>query len=172
MLEVASGSGEHVVHFAQACPDLIFQPSDPDPQHRASVDAWSAAVGLANVRPALALDVTAEVWPVEAADVIVCINMIHIAPWAATRALLRGASSILPAAGPLCLYGPFRVGGKHTSASNLAFDAQLKAVNPEWGVRDLDEVSSEARDVGLEFVRTLDMPANNLIVVFRKERRR
>jgi hypothetical protein len=99
---------------------------------------------------------------------VVCINMIHIAPWAATRSLLRGASCILPAAGVLCLYGPFRVGGKHTSASNRAFDAQLQAANPEWGVRDLDEVSNEARDVHIELEQTFQMPSNNLIAVFRK----
>jgi Protein of unknown function (DUF938) len=99
---------------------------------------------------------------------LVSIDLIHIAPWSATRALLRGASSILSATGILCLYGPYRVGGKHTSASNRAFDAQLQAANPEWGVRDLDEVSKEARAVNLELAQTCEMPANNMIVVFRK----
>jgi hypothetical protein len=120
------------------------------------------------VRPAVYLNIADERWPIERADAVVSINLIHIAPWSTTRALLRGASRILPAAGLLCLYGPYRVGGKHTSAGNRAFDAQLHAVNPDWGVRDLDEVSNEARAVDLELVRTFEMPANNLVVVFRK----
>jgi SAM-dependent methyltransferase len=168
VLEVGSGTGQHAVHFARVMPHLIWQPSEQDADCLRSVAAWVATEARPNVRSPVYLDINAERWPIDAADAVVSINLIHIAPWSATQALLRGASSILPAAGPLCFYGPYRVAGKHTSASNRAFDAQLQAVNPEWGVRDLDEVSSEARTVDLEFVRTFEMPANNLIVVFRK----
>jgi SAM-dependent methyltransferase len=168
VLEVASGTGEHVVHFVQACPALTFQPSDPDPQHRASIDAWSAGMGLANVRPAIALDVTAEVWPVEAADALVCINMIHIAPWTAAEGLMRGAGRVLPPGGLLYLYGPYRRGGQHTAPSNAAFDAGLRAQNPAWGVRDLEAVAALAAAQGLGEPLILEMPANNLSLVFRK----
>ena len=156
------------MQFARVMPDLTWQPSEQDADCLRSISAWTSIEALPNVRPPLYLDITDERWPIEGADAVVSINLIHIAPWSATRALLRGASSILPAAGLLCLYGPYRVGGKHTSASNRAFDAQLQAANPEWGVRNLDEVSNEARAVDLEFVRTFEMPANNLIVVFQK----
>ena len=168
VLEVGSGTGQHAVHFGRLMPDLTWQPSEQDADCLRSISAWASMESLPNMRPPLYLDIADERWPIEAADAVVSINLIHIAPWSATHALLRGASSILPAAGLLCLYGPYREGGKHTSASNRAFDAQLQAVNPGWGVRDLDEVSSEARAVDLEFVRTFEMPANNLIVVFRK----
>ena len=168
VLEVAGGTGEHVVHFAQACPAVIFQPSDPDPQHRASTDAWSAALDLANVRPAIALDVTAEVWPVEAADALVGINLIHIAPWTAAEGLMRGAGRVLPPGGLLYLYGPYRRGGQHTAPSNAAFDAGLRAQNPAWGVRDLEAVAALAAAQGLGEPLILEMPANNLSLVFRK----
>jgi SAM-dependent methyltransferase len=168
VLEVASGTGEHVAHFAQACPHLAFQPSDPDPAHRASTDAWAAALGLANVRPAIALDVTAEVWPVESADALLCSNMIHIAPWAAAIGLMRGAGRVLPPGGLLFLYGPYKRGGQHTAPSNAAFDAGLRAQNPAWGVRDLEAVASLAADNGLAQPTIVQMPANNLSLVFRK----
>jgi SAM-dependent methyltransferase len=168
VLEVASGTGEHVVHFAQACPDLVFQPSDPDPAHRASIDAWTAALGLANVRPAIALDVTAEVWPVEAADALLCSNMIHIAPWAAAVGLMRGAGRVLPPGGLLYLYGPYKRGGQHTAPSNAAFDADLRARDAAWGVRDLEAVASLAADNGFAQPTIVEMPANNLSLVFRK----
>ena len=168
VLEVASGTGEHVVHFAQACTDLVFQPSDPDPAHRASIDAWTAALGLANVRPAIALDVTAEVWPVEAADALLCSNMIHIAPWAAAVGLMRGAGRVLPPGGLLYLYGPYKRGGQHTAPSNAAFDADLRARDAAWGVRDLEAVASLAADNGFAQPTIVEMPANNLSLVFRK----
>jgi hypothetical protein len=167
-LEVGSGTGQHVVHFARVMPQLTWQPTEQDADCLRSISAWASIEAQPNMRRPLYLDINAERWQIEATDAVVSINLIHIAPWSATHALLRGASSILPASGLLCLYGPYRVGGKHTSASNRAFDAQLQAVNPEWGVRDLDEVSDEASVVGLEFVRTFEMPANNLLVVFRK----
>jgi uncharacterized protein DUF938 len=166
--EVASGTGEHVVHFAQGCPDLIFQPSDLDPQHRASIDAWVATLSLGNVRPAIALDVTAELWPVDAADALICINMIHIAPWAAAEGLMRGARRLLPPGGLLYLYGPYKRGGQHTAPSNAAFDAGLRAQNPAWGVRDLEAVAALAVAQGFGEPHIVEMPANNLSLVLRK----
>lgn len=168
VLEVASGTGEHVVHFAQACPALIFQPSDPDPTSRASIDAWSATLGLANVRPAVMLDVTAASWPVEAADILVCINMIHISPWAAAEGLMRGAGRLLPPGGVLYLYGPYKRGGRHTAPSNAAFDAGLRAQSLAWGVRDLEAVAALAAAQGFGAPAIVEMPANNLSLVFRK----
>ncbi|HEY8610881.1 MAG TPA: DUF938 domain-containing protein, partial [Roseomonas sp.] len=141
VLELASGSGEHAIHFAAALPHLTFQPSDPDPASRASIDAWAA--GLGNVRPALALD-AAEDWPIAGVDAVLCINMIHIAPWAATLGLLRGAAARLASGAPLLLYGPYRRSGRHTAPSNAAFDEDLRGRNPAWGVRDLEVVAAAA----------------------------
>ena len=168
VLEVGSGTGEHAVHFARVMPHLIWQPSEQDKDCLRSISAWAAVEAQTNVREPLYLDVTDAQWPIEAADAIICINMIHIAPWSVARALLRGASRILSSGGLLCLYGPYRVAGRHTSVSNRAFDAQLRAINPEWGVRDLDAISNEARAFNVELERTFQMPANNLIAVFRK----
>lgn len=168
VLEVASGSGEHATHFATALPGLVFQPSDPDPGARASIDAWAAEAQLPNQRPALVLDATAQPWPVLAADAVVCINMIHIAPWAAAQGLLRGAAAILPPGAPLVLYGPFRQGGAHTAPSNAAFDADLRARNPGWGIRDLEEVAALAAAHGFGAPVVAQMPANNLTIVFRR----
>jgi len=167
VLEVASGSGEHAVHFAQAFPALLFQPSDPDPDARASIDAWSAKLGLPNVRSAIALDATAEAWPIEAADAVLCINMIHIAPWAAAEGLVRGAARVLPPGGVLYLYGPFKRGGRHTAPSNEAFDRSLRLQNPAWGVRDLEAVAELAGAQGFSPPVIEQMPANNLSLVFR-----
>ena len=166
VLEIASGSGEHAVHFAAAFPALTFQPSDPDADARASIDAWAAA--MANVQPALALDASASSWPVEAADAVVCINMIHIAPWSACEGLMRGAAAILPVGAPLVLYGPFKRGGGHTAPSNADFDADLRARNPDWGVRDLEAVAALAAQSGFGPPQVTEMPANNLVVVFRR----
>jgi len=166
VLEVASGSGEHALHFAAALPGLMFQPSDPDPAACASIDAWARLARLPNLRPALALDATAEEWPIEAAAAVLCINMIHIAPWAATEGLLRGAARLLPSGGPLYLYGPFRRGGHHTAPSNTAFDADLRARDPAWGVRDLEAVAEAAARGGFGPPLVEAMPANNLSVLF------
>jgi SAM-dependent methyltransferase len=168
VLEVASGTGEHVVHFAQACPELMFQPSDPDPAHRASIDAWRAALGLVNVRPAIALDASAEAWPVDAVDALVCINMVHISPWRATEGLMRGAGRVLPPGGALYLYGPYKRNGQHTVPSNAVFDAGLRAQDPGWGVRDLEAVAAVAAAQGFGEAEIIEMPANNLSLVFRK----
>ena len=169
VLEVASGSGEHCVHFAPALgPDLGFQPSDPDAASRASIDAWVAAAGVTNVRPAAELDAEAAQWPVTNADAVLCINMIHISPWGATVGLMRGAASVLPVGGMLYLYGPFRREGRHTAASNAEFDASLRATNPAWGVRDLEAVVEVAIASGFGPPMVEEMPANNLSVIFRR----
>jgi hypothetical protein len=170
VLEVASGTGEHASHFAAALPGLVFQPSDPDPEARASVDAWVAEARLPNLRAALALDVAAPGWEHAAggADAVLCINMVHIAPWAATEGLLRGAARLLPSGGVLCLYGPFRREGRDTAPSNAAFDAQLRACDPAWGVRDLEAVTAEATARSFAAPAVEAMPANNLFVVFRR----
>ncbi len=170
VLEVASGSGEHAVHFARASgPQVVFQPSDPDADARASIDAWVAASGLPNIRPAIALDASVEPWPIAGADVVLCCNMIHIAPWAAAVGLVRGAASVLPVGGLLYLYGPFRREGRHTAPSNEAFDRDfLRARNPEWGVRDLEAVAALAQEAGFAPPLIEPMPANDLSVLFRR----
>ncbi len=141
VLEVASGSGEHIVLLAAAHPNLMFQPSDHDRDGRASTDAWTRHLGLTNVAPSIELDVTQSFSPSIKADVVICINMIHIAPWPATVGLFRNAAGLLPTGGLLYLYGPYRRNGEHTAPSNAAFDADLKARNPAWGVRDLVAVA-------------------------------
>jgi hypothetical protein len=168
VLEIASGAGQHIVHFAAALPRLAWQPSDPDPEMRVSIAAWTAETGLPNVRQPLAIDVRDEQWPVEHADAVLAVNMVHIAPWTATLGLMRGAGRLLPARGALILYGPYKWGGSHTAPSNEAFDAQLRASNAEWGVRDLEAVVDAARPQGLELEEVVEMPANNLTVVFRR----
>jgi SAM-dependent methyltransferase len=167
VLEIASGSGEHAVHFAAGLPQLVFQPSDPDAESRASIDAWIDTSALKNVRPALALDVTQEPWPVDEATAVLCINMVHIAPWSATEALVRGAARILPPDGILYLYGPYRREGVRAAPSNDAFDASLRARNPDWGVRDLEAVAALAAAHGFGAPVVEPMPANNLSLVFR-----
>lgn len=168
VLEVASGSGEHVVHFAAALSGLEFQPSDPDPACRASIDARAEAEGHGNVRPAIDLDAGAAEWPIRAADAVLCINMVHISPWPATVGLMRGAARLLGPGGILYLYGPFRREGRHTAPSNEAFDRDLRARNPAWGVRDLEAVAGEAAARGFSSPTVVAMPANNLSLVFRR----
>ena len=166
VLEVASGTGQHVAHFARALPRLRWQPSDSDADLRAAAAARIAAAGLDNVLTPLALDACAETWPVTSADAVVCINMIHIAPWDATIGLMRGAARVLRPGSPLFLYGPFRRDGRHTAPSNEAFDSALRARDPSWGVRDLGDVAACAREHGFELSEVVEMPANNLTVVF------
>ncbi len=169
VLEIASGSGEHTMYLASASPpELVFQPTDPDPSALASIDAWRVSLGHNNVRPALELDAAADVWPVARADAVVCINMIHIAPWRAAEGLMRGAHRILSNGGLLYLYGPFRRDGKHTSPSNEAFDRSLRSQNPEWGVRDLEAVVALAAEHGFSAPDIKTMPANNLSLLFRR----
>ncbi len=168
VLEVASGSGEHVVHLAQALPDLVFQPTDPDADARASIDDWAMTLALGNVRTAAALDTTSDAWPVDRADAVLCCNMIHIAPWEAAVGLIRGAGRILPSGGLFYLYGPYRREGRHTAPSNEAFDQDLRRRNPAWGVRDLEAVTALAASEGFGTPEILDMPANNLSLVFKR----
>ncbi|TCZ66169.1 DUF938 domain-containing protein [Roseicella aquatilis] len=171
LLEVSSGTGEHAVHFAAAFPGLAWQPSDPDPAARTSIAAWAAAAGLPNLRPPLDLDAAAAAWPVARADAVLCINMIHIAPWEAGLGLLRGAARLLPPGAPLILYGPYRRGGRHTAPSNAAFDASLRAQDPRWGVRDLEDVAAAAMAAGFGPPEVEELPANNLAVIFRRTAR-
>jgi hypothetical protein len=168
VLEIASGTGEHVVHYAAARPGLTFQPSDPDAGARASVDDWVRTLGLPNVRPALEIDVTRETWPVERADAVLCCNMIHIAPWEAAVGLVTGAGRLVPSGGLLFLYGPYRRGGQHTAPSNEAFDSDLKRRNPAWGVRDLETVIELADLHGFAAPEIVEMPANNLSLLFKR----
>ena len=168
VLEIASGTGEHVVHYAAARPGLVFQPSDPDAGARASIDDWVQTLGLDNVRPALEIDVTRAIWPVERADAVLCCNMIHIAPWEAAIGLVTGAARLLPPGGLLFTYGPYRRGGRHTAPSNEAFDADLKRRNPAWGVRDLEAVTELAHRQGFSGLEIVEMPANNLSLLFKR----
>ena len=167
VLEIASGTGEHAAFFCRLFPHLLWQPSDPDPAALASIRAWRAESGAANLLEPLRLDACAEAWPVAAASAILCVNMVHISPWAATEGLMRGAGRVLAPGGPLILYGPYRRAGVPTAASNEAFDTSLKARNAQWGLRDLEAVEAEAAGRGLELERVVEMPANNLILVFR-----
>lgn len=167
VLEVASGTGQHAIHFAAALPRLLWQPSDPESQHLEAIRARIAAAGTTNVAPPLELDVCDRPWPVERIDAIVCINMVHIAPWQATLALLEEAGRRLPAGGPLYLYGAYMRDGRHTAQSNEEFDADLRRRNPAWGVRNLEDVMFHAQAQRLRLEQVVEMPANNLSVVFR-----
>lgn len=171
VLEVASGTGQHAVAFAAALPDLTWQPSDGDAGALDSIRAWAAGAALPNLAEPLCLDAAApECWPVERADAIVCINMIHIAPWEACQGLMRGAGRVLAADGVLALYGPYRRDGAHTAPSNGEFEAWLKARDPRFGVRDLEAVTAEAAAHGMVLEEVVAMPANNFTVVFRRAR--
>ncbi|MDQ3031122.1 MAG: class I SAM-dependent methyltransferase [Myxococcota bacterium] len=169
VLEIASGSGEHAVFFAPRLPHLDWQPSDADPSARASIEAWRELEPSANLRASLAIDVCDDAWPIARADAMVCINMIHASPWESTPGLMRGAARTLNRDGaPLVLYGAYRIGGAHTSPSNIEFDAWLKDRDPRWGVRDLERVLEVAAEHGLAHDETIEMPANNLVVVLRR----
>jgi SAM-dependent methyltransferase len=169
VLEVASGSGEHAAFFAVALPRLTWQPSDPDPRARASIAAFRDSGAAPNLLPPLDLDVTAAAaWPVARAAAVVCINMIHIAPWSACEGLVAGAARALPPGGVLYLYGPYREEGRHTAPSNEVFDSDLRARDPRWGVRDLGEVTALAHRHGFVHQETVTMPANNRSLVFRR----
>jgi len=174
VLEIASGAGEHAAFIANAMPGIDWQPSDPSPEARDSIASWIAHEGLANVRPPIAVDVRAESWGVEHRapfDVIVAINMIHIAPWSAALGLVSGAGRLLRPGGILFLYGPFMRDGRHTAPSNAEFDASLRARDPDWGVRDLAGVETAAARHRLLLREVVEMPANNLSVIFASENR-
>jgi Protein of unknown function (DUF938) len=164
VLEVASGSGEHCAFFAERFPGLHWQPSDPEPSALTSIASWCA--GLGNV--AAPLDASAADWPVERADALLCINMVHISPWEATLGLLDGAVRVLPTGAPLILYGPYRRAEVEIAPSNEAFDASLRARDPRWGLRDVADVSAAASARGLAFERVVEMPANNIVLIYRR----
>mgnify|MGYP006269622217 CR=1 FL=1 len=182
VLEISSGTGEHAVFLAPHLAPRQWLPSDIDPVALDSILAWQKAAPAANLHSPSRLDAQASVWPVETGDhpqtldlgkypvtAIVNINMVHISPWRACRGLMAGAKRLLPMGGILYLYGPFRRNGQHTAPSNEAFDLSLKGQNPEWGVRDLEAVIAEAQDNRLDLAETVEMPANNLSIIFRKQ---
>lgn len=168
VLEIAAGSGQHAAWFSNALPALTWQPTDPDPEALASIDDW-ARDSQGTILPALRLDVHSPLWPVTRADAMLCANMIHIAPWSATGALLVGAARLLPPGAPLVLYGPFTRDGRHTAESNASFDQWLKERDPSYGVRDLGVVTDLAAAQGFRRDEVIEMPANNLSVVLRRE---
>lgn len=168
VLEVASGSGEHAVAFARALPALTWQPSDPDPLALSSIAAWCEEAALPNLQAPVLLDAAALDWPVVEADMILCINMVHISPWAATVGLFTQGARLLQKGAPLILYGPYFRKDHETAPSNLAFDESLRARNAEWGVRWLEEVTNLAAAHGFAASAVRDMPANNLTLVYRK----
>lgn len=165
VLEIASGSGEHCAFFAERFSGVNWQPSDPEPSALTSIASWCA--GLDNVAAPLAIDAAAASWPVTRADALLCINMVHISPWEATVGLVDGAARVLPPGAPLILYGPYRRAEVETAPSNAAFDASLKARDPRWGLRDVADVTAAAAARGLSFDRLVEMPANNLMLVYR-----
>lgn len=173
VLEIASGTGEHAIHFAAALPSIQWQPSDPDTTALGSIAAWrehaQLAGELSNLAAPILLDVRAFPWPETLhADALVCINMIHIAPWEAAQSLFAGADKLLPTHGVLYLYGPYRREGIPTAASNEAFDAQLRASDPRWGLRDLADVVTLGSEHGFTLSETIEMPANNMSLIFRR----
>ena len=169
VLEVASGAGEHAMFLAAALPGVIWQPTDRDWEAIASISAWRAAAGPANLAAPVRLDAADQgTWPKAPFDAVVCINMVHISPWAATRGLMEGAGRVLRRGGKLFLYGPYLEAQVETAASNLAFDESLKSRDPDWGLRHVADVRAEAATRGLRFAERAPMPANNLILVFER----
>jgi SAM-dependent methyltransferase len=171
VLEIGSGTGQHIATYAARCPHLTFWPSDITESHRASIEAYRRAINLANLRPPASIDLMTPDWTWDGdgtLSAILCFNVIHIAPWAVTESLMPGAGRHLDAGGHLLMYGPYKRGGAHTAPSNEAFDASLRGRNPTWGVRDLETVSSLANENGLTLVKTIDMPANNLVLAFER----
>jgi hypothetical protein len=167
VLEVASGTGEHIVYFAEAFPGLDWQSSDTHRDALASIASWRDASGLPNVRPPVELDASAPHWPVERADALLNINMVHISPWAAALGLLDGAARVLTTGGPLMLYGPWLKDDIPTAGSNLAFDRDLRSRDPEWGIRRVEDFAAAAERRGFRLEQTRLMPANNLMLLLR-----
>jgi cyclopropane fatty-acyl-phospholipid synthase-like methyltransferase len=171
-LEIGSGTGEHAVFFAASFPEIVWQPTDADPECLASIAAWMAEAALPNLRPPLHLNVEDRSWTAVADqgfDAVVSINMIHIAPWEACRELMAGAARVLRHGGVLYLYGPFMIDVRHTAPSNAAFDESLKEMDPRFGVRDVAAVAAEAAVIGLTLEKQVPMPANNLSLIFRRQ---
>jgi SAM-dependent methyltransferase len=179
VVEAGSGTGQHVVDFARHLPDVTWWPSDLNEQHLKSISAWRAHAGLANTRPPLRIDLSDPEWCVELHNgsgpenllAVFCANVVHIAPWRVAEGLFAGAGRYLRPEGRLFLYGPFKRGGKHTAPSNAAFDKSLRDQNPEWGVRDIDDLQQLAASAGLKLVESVEMPANNLTLVFERSKR-
>ena len=173
VLEVASGSGQHITYFAQQIPQLKWQPSDIDAAARASIDAWRNKMGVTDsVDTPIDLDASVDIWSlghIKDLNAIMSINMIHISAWEACLGLLKNASRVLPAGGVLYLYGPFKVGGFHIAPSNAEFDLSLQSQSPSWGVRNLDDVAEEALKQNFQLMKTIRMPANNFSVIFHKK---
>ncbi|MDH3483640.1 MAG: class I SAM-dependent methyltransferase [Myxococcales bacterium] len=172
VLEIASGTGQHASFFSGRLSGIRWQPSDASQEALESIEARVREARRDNLLPPLELDVRATPWPLVDADAIVCINMIHIAPWEATVALFEGASKILEEAQPLITYGPYRLHGTHTSQSNAAFDQSLRARNPEWGVRDVDDLQELGEETGFELAERVAMPANNMTLIWTRRARR
>ena len=168
VLEIASGTGEHAVHFAAALPTVTWQPTDHDHDALRTIAARRDAADLPNLLPPLELDASSPSWPVASVDAVVSINMIHIAPWTAAQGLMAGGERVLAPGGVLFLYGPFKENGMDTAPSNAAFDADLRQRNSAWGVRDLSDVTKLAGNHRLQLVQRVEMPANNLSLVFRR----
>jgi hypothetical protein len=166
VLEIASGTGEHVVHFAECFPKLEWQPSDIHADALTSVEAWRRDSGLANVREPITLDASSPEWPVDRADAVLSINMVHISPWTSALGLLEGAARLLPPEAPLIMYGPWITSAFETAPSNLEFDQNLRARDPEWGLRSVEEFAAAAAKSGLKLKQTRTMPANNLMLLF------
>lgn len=171
VLEIASGSGEHAVFFARRFPHLSWQPSDREPDALASIAAWREEGHTANLLPPIELDASSPPWPIERADAVVCVNMVHISEWAATEGLFRGCAKLLPRGAPLILYGPYIEDDVEPAPSNLAFDRSLKERNPEWGLRNLADMDRLADQRGFSRTRRVEMPANNLVLIYRKGQR-
>jgi len=168
VLEIASGTGEHAVYFAECFSKLEWQPSDLHPDALASIEAWRASAGLPNLRAPIVIDASAAEWPIDRADCVLSINMVHISPWPAALGLLDGAARLLPPGGPLILYGPWLTDAMPTAPSNLEFDADLRRRDPSWGLRRVEEFAAAAGPRGLELVETRSMPANNLMLLLRR----
>ena len=176
VLEAGSGTGQHVVHFARHSPDIIWWPSDLHAAHLRSIAAWRAHAGLTNIKPVLRIDLSDPAWCPAMHDgsgpsqllAVFCANVIHIAPWRVAEGLFTGAARYLRSDGRLFLYGPFKRDGKHTALSNAVFDTSLRERDAEWGVRDIVDVEKLAASESLALIETVQMPANNLILVFER----
>lgn len=168
VLEVASGSGEHAVYFAERFPNLVWRPSDPDPEALASINAYRTEYASENVREPVMVDAAADDWPVQSVDAVLCINMVHISPWSATEGLFANAAKLLDTGAPLILYGPYFEAGVEPAPSNLAFDQSLKSRDPLWGIRNLAEIDAVAAHTGFTRSARYAMPANNLMLIYRR----
>ena len=168
VLEIASGTGEHAVHFARAFPNLDWQPSDIHLDALSSIAAWREEAGLPNLRPPIVLDAASPDWPIDRADAVLSINMVHISPWVCALGLVGGAARLLPAGAPIILYGPWLADDTETAPGNLAFDADLKRRDADWGLRRVEDFTAAAETRGFDFYERRTMPANNMMLLFRR----